>query len=210
MLSRLRHHLPHWRRALRRRRRLLALLALAVAITAVLPSVLPPSIQGVQVIVADEDLPVGTVLGPQHLRTVRTAADLVPAEAATSAERVLGRALTHPVPAGTPLLDPFLAGDGPPALPEGAVLMVVPVPDLLAPHLRPGTTIELLPIDPALDSPLAIAAQVIDAAPTAASTAALGGAGTGSTQILVAVDRSRSGELAHALGAGAVMVSVIG
>ncbi len=161
-------------------------------------------------IVADEDLPVGTVLGPEHLRTVRTAVELVPAEAPTSAEQVVGRAITHPVPAGTPLLDPFLAGDGQPALPDGAVLMVVPVPDLLAPHLSPGTTIELLPIDPALGSSQGISAQVLEAATTATSTAALGSAGTGSTQILVAVDRSRSGELAHALGAGAVMVSVIG
>lgn len=210
MLSRLRSHLPHWRRALRRRRRLLALLALAVAVTAVLPSLLPPSARGVQVIVADEDLPAGTVLGPEHLRTVRTAEQLLPAEAPTAAEHVLGRATTHPVPAGAPLLDVFLSGEGQPSLPEGAVLMVVPIPDLLAPHLSPGTRVELLPADPALDSPGAITAQVVEAAPTTPSTVGLGGAGSGSTQILVAVDRASSGELAHALGAGTVMVAVIG
>lgn len=210
MLSRLRRHLPHWRRALRRRRRLLALLALAVAVTAVLPSLLPPSVQGVPVIVADDDLPAGTVLGPEHLRTVRTAAQLLPPEAPTTAEHVLGRATAHPVRAGTPLLDVLLSGEGQPSFPEGAVLMVVPIPDLLAAHLGPGTRIELLLADPTLDSPRGITAQVVDAGPTAASPAGLGGAGTGSNQILVAVDRSRSGELAHALGTGTVMVSVIG
>lgn len=210
MLSRFRLHLPHWRRALRRRRRLLALLALAVAVTAVLPSFLPPSIQGVQVIAADEDLPTGTVLGPEHLRTVRTAVQLAPAEAPSTAEQVLGRTTTHPVPAGTPLLDPFLSGDGQLDLPEGAALMVVPVPDLLAPHLSPGTDIELLTVGPSPDAVESITGQVVHAAPTAPSAVDLSGGGTGSTQILVAVDRSRSGELAHALGAGAVMVSVIG
>ncbi|WP_345078332.1 SAF domain-containing protein [Brachybacterium paraconglomeratum] len=210
MLSRFRHHLPHWRRVLRRRRRLLAVLALAVAVTAVLPSFLPPSAQGVRVIVANEDLPVGTVLGPEHLRTVRTAVQLVPAEAPTKAEDVLGRTTALPVPAGTPLLDPYLSADGQPALPKGAVLMVVPVPDLLAPHLSPGTDIELLVASTSQDARKSIAAQVVRSVPTTAPDAALSGSGTGSSQILVAVGRSRAGELAHALGAGTLMVAVIG
>lgn len=210
MVSRLRRHLPLWRRALRRRRRLLAVLAFAVAVTAVLPSLLPPSLQGVAVIVADDDLPAGTVLGPDHLRAVRTAAQLLPADAPTAPEQVLGRTTTSPVTAGTPLLDVLLSGDGPTVIPEGAVLMAVPVPELLAPHLNPGTRIELLPTDAFSETHGGITAQVVEAAAADSATVGLGSAGAGSTQILVAVDRSRSGELAHALAAGTVTVAMIG
>lgn len=210
MLSRLRCHLPLWRRALRRRRRLLALLALAVAVTAVLPSLLPPSARGVEVIVANQDLPVGTVIGPEHLRTVRIAAQLLPVDAVTSPEHLLGRTTISPVSAGSPLLDVLLSGGGQPYLPDGAVLMVVPIPELLAPHLSPGTRIELLPTDAVTGTSGGIIAQVIEAAAPGPSTVDLGGSGTGSTQILVSVDRAHSGELAHALGAGNVLVSVIG
>ena len=110
MLTRLRSHLPAWRRALRRRRRVLAALVLAAIAATLLPTLLPPSVQGVEALVVTEDLPAGTELLPEHLRTVRVAEELVPAEAPNAPEEV-SVATAHPLPpAGAPLLRTMLAG----------------------------------------------------------------------------------------------------
>ena len=138
MLSRLRTHLPAWRRALRRRRRLLALLILAATLAALLPSLLPPSVRGVPAVVADQDLPAGTVLEAEHLRTVHVAEELLPVGAPSGPDEVIGQRTAHPLPAGAPLLPTALAAEEHPVLPAGMALMVVPVPGALAPHLSPA------------------------------------------------------------------------
>ena len=87
MFARLLPHLPLWRRALRRRRRSLSLLVAALAVVLVLPALVPASMQSTPVVVAAGDLPTGTELGPQHLRTVEVASSLVPGGASSSVMR---------------------------------------------------------------------------------------------------------------------------
>src|SRR5699024_11824432 len=91
MFSRLRAHLPLWRRALRRRRRLLAVLALAALTASLLPSLLPPSSRGVEIVVADAELTPGTALSRADLRTARIAPELLPEGAAQQIEDVVGQ-----------------------------------------------------------------------------------------------------------------------
>ena len=210
MFTRLRSHLPAWRRALRRRRRVLAALVLAAIAATLLPTLLPPSVHGVEALVVTEDLPAGTELLPEHLRTVRVAEELVPAEAPNAPEEVLGSATAHPLPAGTPLLPTMLAGHEETMLPKGTALMAVPVSEVLLPHLAPGSRVELFPMDPTAGARAGITAQVVEGVPHESSAVALGGSPGASPEILVAVPRAHAGELAHALSASAVAVSVIG
>jgi hypothetical protein len=210
MLSRLRVHLPHWRRALRRRRRLLAVLAVAAAVAALLPAVLPPSSRGVAVVVADTPLAAGTVLAAEHLRTAQIAPELVPEGTAQEIEQVLGRTTLHPLDAGAPLLPGALEAPGVPVVPEGSALMAVPVPEVLVPHLRPGTAIELLSTDPSRFAGTGIRAHVVEVVAAESSAGALAGAAVGTAQALVTVERAQAGDMARALGDGTVVVSVIG
>lgn len=210
MLSRLRAHLPAWRRALRRRRRLLAALAVAALVAALLPSMLPPSARGVEVVVADAALAPGTVLTSADLSTARVAEDLVPAGSALEVDAAVGRTTRVPLDAGSPLLPGMLETVGAAAIPEGSVLITVPVPAALAPHLSPGTRIELLSTDPSHFGGSGVPAQVLEVVTVDAATAALGGGGSGTAEVLVTVERGQAGEVAHALGVGAVVVTVIG
>lgn len=208
MFSRLRSQLPAWRRALRRRRRTLTALALALLLVALLPSLLPPSRQGIEMVTAREDLAAGTVLGPEHLRTIRVAPELVPPQTPTAAEEVQGRTLSRPLSAGAPFLPGVLDTPGTKNLPAGTVLMAVPVPEVLAPRLSPGTRIELLSTDPTVHS--AVPAQVMELPAATTTAAALGSVAPSTVQMLVTVDHSRSREVAHALGGGTLTISVIG
>lgn len=210
MLSHLRAHLPAWRRALRRRRRLLTALAVTALVASLLPSMLPPSARGVEVVVADAALAPGTVLAPTHLSTARIAEDLVPAGAALGIEQVLGRTTRIPLGTGTPLLAGMLVPSGAAAVPEGSVLMTVPVPQALVPHLPPGTRIELLPVDPTAFEGSGILARVLEVVASDSSSPALGSGSAGNAEVLVTVERGQARELAHALGSGAVVVTVIG
>lgn len=210
MLSRLRTHLPAWRRALRRRRRLLALLILAATLAALLPSLLPPSVRGVPAVVADQDLPAGTVLEAEHLRTVHVAEELLPVGAPSGPDEVIGQRTAHPLPPGAPLLPTALAAAEHPVLPAGMALMVVPVPGALAPHLSPGTRVELFPTDLASGAGAGITAQVMQGAESSAGAAVLGDGTGGMSEILVAVPREGARELAHALSTGTISLAVIG
>lgn len=209
MLSRIRLHAPAWRRALRRRRRLLLVLATVSVLAALVPSLLPPSARGVEVVVADAPLEAGAVLTPSDLRTTRVAAELVPTGSATDISQVLGRLTRVPLPAGTPLLPGMLEDPDALQIPEGSVAMVVPSPEALVPHLSPGTGIVLLVSDPTGVETLSIPAEVLDVITPAGSATALG-TGTGGAEIVVAVGRTDSREVAQALRGGSVIVAVIG
>jgi len=210
MLSRLRAHLPAWRRALRRRRRLLAALSLAALIAAALPSLLPPSARGIEVIVAEAPIAAGAVLRSEDLRTARIAPELAWEGMAREAEQVVGRTARLPLEPGAPVLPGMLEDPGGTAIPEGAAVMAVPVPEVLVDHLGPGTEIALLGTDPASASHAAIPATVIEVITPVGGAGALGGGATGTAEALVAVEERQAGEVAHALGIGAVTVAVIG
>lgn len=210
MLPRLRAQLPSLRRALRRRRRLLAALVLAALAAALLPSLLPPSARGVEVVVTTTALPPGTVLREEHLGTTRLAAELVPEGTPREIQQVRGRTTLVPLGEGMPLLPGALESDGATTVPEGSALMSVPVPESLSGHLRPGTALELLPDAAGGPGGEGVPAQVVEVIAPAAESPALGGARTGSLEVLVLVDRARAREVAHALGGTGVVVAVIG
>ena len=209
MFSRLRAHLPLWRRALRRRRRLLAVLALAALTASLLPSLLPPSSRGVEIVVADAELTPGTALSRADLRTARIAPELLPEGAAQQIEDVVGQTARLPIEPGTPLLPGLLEDPAAPALPSGSALMAVPVPRALVAHLQPGTELMLLVTDPSQPSGTAVSAQVVDVVVPENGESTLGGGSAATAEVLVAVEAARAGEVANALGLGVVTVSVI-
>jgi len=209
MLQRLLPHLPTWRRALRRRRRTLAVLVVAAAAVLIAPSLVPASVRGTEVVVAAEDLQPGTALDAEQLRTVEVATSLVPSGAATSVTDLVDARLAAPVAEGGPILAGNLLGAEENPLPEGTALLAVPIPEVLLPHLRTGTRIELLMSDPVDGSSTRIPAEVRALSGAPAASGALGSGVDAEVQALVLVERQRSGEVAHALGTSNVTVSVI-
>ena len=214
MLPRIRAQLPLWRRALRRRRRLLlVLLAAALAASAVpgvAAAVVPPGARGTEVVVAARDLSPDSPLTAADLDTVRVATQLVPPGAMTDPPALVGARTALAIPAGTALLPAHLAGAGSSPGP-GEALMVIEAPAALGPHLRAGTTLEILAPDPESGLAHRIPARVVETTESTSGTAPLtGGAGGGSIEVLVAVDRTQSDELAATHAAGGVSVSVVG
>jgi hypothetical protein len=166
--------------------------------------------QGTEVVVAADDLPAGTVLAPEHLRTVEVASSLVPDGAVSSPELLEGERLAAPVGEGGAILPADLVGvDGLP-VPEGTALMAVPVPEVLLPHLSVGTRIELLMSDPVDGSGTRVPAEIRSLSEGSHASGSLGATGPATPEALVLVERHSAGELAHALGEGTVSVSVIG
>lgn len=211
MLTSLRAQFPAWRRALRRRRRALAVLAAALTLAVLVPSLLPLRLHGATIVVASADLPVGTVLGEQHLHTLRVAAELAPPDVTSDPAELLGRRTALTVPAGTPILPGLLDGDGTAVVAEGSALMAVPAPAVLVPHLAPGARIEILSSNPDAGTAVRIPARVVELPVSARSQESVMGQGSpGQEHVLVAVDRARTGELAHAISEGWLTISIIG
>lgn len=210
MLTRITAHLPAVRRALRRRRRTLATLLIALLAVAALPALLPPGSRGAAVVVAGQDLEPGTVLEPEHLRVVEVAADLVPTGSPTSPEELTGRVTVIPLAAGTPLLPGTLEDEGSPSIPEGDSLMAVTAPSVLAPHLRPGTGVEILHSAAGSGSTARTSATVLEV--TSGATSAVAGVTGGGGEVVVLVTLSRSGaqDVAHATREGWSIVTVVG
>lgn len=214
MFSQLRSHLPAWRRAIRRRRRSLAVLACALLAVMLLPGMYPAGSRSTSVVVAASDLPAGTVLNNEHLRVEQVAASLVPRDAAQDPAALIGRESIVAVPAGTVLLSALLAHTADPSIPAGRALMAVATPPELSAHLRPGARVEILASGAEPGSPIRIPAEVTEvlrpgdsAVPEFAATGAGEGDGPG---IVVMVQRERSGDLAQAVAEGWFTVSVIG
>lgn len=160
------------RRAVLARRRLLAALLTAVAVAAGLQAATAPPPAEVPVLVAIRDLPSGTVLGADDLRTTGFAPGSVPSGAV---EVAAGRTLAAPLRAGEPVTDVRLVG---PALTEGYPgLAAVPVrlPDAgVADLLTVGDRVDLVATDPQGGSASVVASD----APVLALPADDGGAGT--------------------------------
>lgn len=211
MLTWIHAQLPLWRRSVRRRRRTLTALAAALLIAALAPALLPPAVHGRTVMVTALELPAGTTLQEHQLREVRIAAELVPVGTPTAREELVGRETVLSLPAGTPLLPGMLRGGGRTEVPEGFVLMAVPVPVLLASRLSPGAEIEILSTGPSPTSPERISARVVELPSAASAGSSIVAPGTpDSAEVLVAVERRRSGDLAHSLHEGWLSISLIG
>ncbi|WP_193614369.1 SAF domain-containing protein [Nocardioides lijunqiniae] len=134
------------RRAVLRRRRLLAAVLTAVALAAGLHSVAAPPPARVEVVVAARDLPAGTVLSPGDLVEASFAPGSVPDDLA---EGAVGRTLASPLRRGEAVTSVRLVG---PALADGhpgRVATPVRLPDPgMAALLTVGDRIDLVAADP--------------------------------------------------------------
>lgn len=134
------------RRLVRRHRRSLGALLVGVAALLALQQLRPPPPPTVPVVVADRELPAGTVLQPSDLALRQVPAEAVAPSALADPDRAVGRTLAGPVPRGEPLSTARLRG---PELlagqPEGTVALPVRVADAgAAALLAPGDHIDLL------------------------------------------------------------------
>ena len=130
---------------LSRRRPLAALLA-AAAVVAGLHELRPPPPDVVAVLTAARDLPAGTTLHEQDLRSVDYASGTAPTGLASDA---VGRVLAGPVRAGEPLTDVRLVGAALAAAYPGSVAIPVRLPDAgMAALLHVGDRIDLVAADP--------------------------------------------------------------
>lgn len=134
------------RRAVLRRRRLLAAVLLGVAVTAGLRAVAAPAPPATTVLVAARDLPAGTLLTTDDLVAAELPPDAVP-------EAVLadpaGRMLAAPVRAGEPVTDVRVVGPGPTRGLDDVVAVPVRLPDAgSVALLQVGDRLDLLATDP--------------------------------------------------------------
>lgn len=215
MLPRIRARLPLWRRALRRRRRLLLLLLAAALTATALPgiaaAVVPPGARGTEVVVAARDLDPAQPLTSADFATVRVADQLVPPGAVTDPAALLGSRTALAVPAGTALHPALMRGGAVNGPGSGEALMVVDAPAALAAHLTTGTALEILAPDPESGLARRVPARVIEVADGSPEGVPIAGTGSGGTvELLVAIDRAGTDDLAAAQSGGWLTVSVVG
>ena len=145
-LLRLRGAARRVRRAVLRRRRLLAALCALVAVWAGLQAIAAPAPQRVPVTVAAHDLGAGTVLRPGDLATVGFAPGTVPSG---HIRDPVGRQLAGPLRRGQPVTDTALLG--PSLVRDRPDLVALPVrlPDTaMAELLRVGDEVDVISADP--------------------------------------------------------------
>ncbi|WP_106506564.1 SAF domain-containing protein [Brachybacterium timonense] len=208
MLSSLRSHLPLVRRALRRRRRTLMVLALAAILAGIIPALVPPSSRGVDVVVTARSVPQGTVLTAEDLDIRTVAASVAPPHTITDPQDLIGQRVTTDLPASA-LLAPWLLAAEPGDPPPGSITMVVAAPAALHDQLHPGTKLGLVAIAPDGTSADPIDATVVTVPESSAPDAAFASGDTSSVSVLVAVARGRSGDIAHAHTDGRLVVFVV-
>jgi Flp pilus assembly protein CpaB len=137
------------RRAVLRRRRLLAALLTGVAVAAGLSATSSPTPATRLVLVAARDLPAGAVLAAEDLRQVGFRPGTEPSGALTDAAPLAGRLLAGPVGAGEPVTAVRLVGADLAAAQPGrrAVPVRLPDPGMVA-LLEVGDRVDLVAADP--------------------------------------------------------------
>jgi Flp pilus assembly protein CpaB len=157
-LTRLTRLLRPVRRAVLRRRRLLAAGLTAVAVGAGLHAAAPPPPDRVDLTVAARDLPAGSVLGAGDLTRAAVPPDAVPAGMVTHPD---GRTLAAPLRAGEPVTDVRLVGPTLATAYPGRDAVPVRLPDAgMAALLRVGDRIDLVAADPQGSGARVVAAGV--------------------------------------------------
>ena len=162
------------RRAVLRRRRLLAALLTAIAVATGIHAAAPPPAR-VGVLVASHDLAPGEVIGTNDLTEARFAPGTVPTGLDDAPE---GRILAAPLRAGEPVTDVRLVGRALAASYPGLTAVPVRLPDAgMAGLLRVGDRVDLVAADPQGSGASIVAAGVpVLALPAAApDDAAAGG-----------------------------------
>lgn len=208
MLSSLRSHLPLVRRALRRRRRTLMVLALAAILAGIAPALVPPSSRGVDVVVTARSVPQGTVLAAEDLDIRTVAASIAPPHSVADPQDLIGRRVSTDLPASA-LVAPWLLAAEPGDPPPGTITMVVAAPAALRDQLHPGTELGLVAIAADGTSADPIDATVVTVPESSTPDAEFAAGDTSSVSVLVAVARGRSGDIAHAHTDGRLVVFVV-
>lgn len=206
--------LRHLRRALRRRRRTLALLAAAGVLVAVLPAVAPADARTAPVVIAARALSAGRILGPSDLTVQEVPLGLVPDAALSTPEDGTGRRLAAPVAAGAMVpRDQLRAPDDRVATP-GLDVLAVPADPALMRHLTPGSEVDVIVSTPDPAQTRTIRAIVADQEEPAGhagdSTIVSGGSGVESAVILIAVDPSETAAIAFATREGWLVLAGVG
>lgn len=134
---------------LRRRRLLAALLCCAAAGTAV-QALLPPETGELSLVVAAADIPAGTVLTEQDLRTAMVPATAAPPGSFTLSAQAAGHRLATPLKQGSPVLETSLVGTGLlTGAPPGSVAVAVrPADPALVHLLTPGQLVDVVLANP--------------------------------------------------------------
>ena len=137
------------RRAVLRRRRLLAVLCAIGAAAAGLRATAPPAAPTVEVLVAARDLPAGAELRGDDLATVALTPGTAPDGVLTDVADAAGAILAAPLRAGEPVTDVRLVGPGLADSAPGTVAVPVRLSDAAqAGLLRVGDEVDLLATDP--------------------------------------------------------------
>ncbi|MEZ0578006.1 SAF domain-containing protein [Nocardioides sp. MH1] len=174
----LRDRLTTVRRAVLRRRRLLAVLCVAGAVAAGLRATAPPAAPTVELVVAARDLPAGQVLGTGDLAVADVPPDALPGGAVTEENGVAGAVLASPLRAGEPVTDVRVVGPGLADAADGRVAVPVRLSDAAqAALLTAGDVIDLMATDPehSTTSTIAAGAIVLAVPPPADGADALSG-----------------------------------
>ncbi len=159
---RLRDRLASVRRALLRRRRLLAALCAVSAVAAGLRATAPPAPPTDPVLVAAHDLPAGAVIDDDDLRLIAIAPDQAPAGVLSEINEVVGAILAAPLRAGEAVTDVRLVGPGLVGSEPGTVALPVRVSDAAQVGLLDvGDEIDLLATDPESRATETVASGVV-------------------------------------------------
>lgn len=197
------------RRALRRRRRTLAVLLLALVAVTVLPQWAPASARTVPVVVTARDLAPGHLLATEDLTTVDVAEALAPA--GPSVEDAVGRRLTTTVAIGTPLDTAWLRNPSDPRSAPGTVVLAVPVDPSLVTHLTPGTRVQVITSTTVPGDTTVTSATVVEMSDSAGQGEGVLGAGAGGSRtVVLATDPGGARDIAYATREGWVALAILG
>ncbi len=146
--ERIGHAVSTVRRAVLRRRRLLAFVCAAGAVLAVLRVVAPPDPTTIEVLVAAHDLPAGQVVDADDVELRAVPPDVVPTGLVDRAD-ALGRTVAAPMRRGEPLTDVRLVSESLLAGYPGLIAVPVRIPDGGAVGLLAvGDRVDVLAADP--------------------------------------------------------------
>jgi Flp pilus assembly protein CpaB len=183
-----------WRKALLRHRRLLLALLTAATVMAFAEHIRPAPPPETLVVVASRDLAAGTVIEPDHVRSVGMPTAIVPAGTASDARQLVGETVAGPVRAGEPLTDRRVVADSLLAgYPAGSVAAPVRVTDAdVVALIQVGDRVDVYAADPRTEQ----AARLIVVDAPVVSVPATGDSSSQGGLVVLAVDASDAALLA--------------
>lgn len=136
----------HLRSALSRRRRFAAAVLVSLALGLVVLQLGPPRVGTVPVVTAAEDLPAGTVLGPEQLAVAAYPHGLAPEGAVADPAALAGRTLAGAAGSGQPLTESAVVGPGLlTGRPAGATAVTLRIDDPgVLRHVRAGDHVDVV------------------------------------------------------------------